>query len=176
MAVPACDHRLWVQMGSCWKGLSLQAALCYFLSGVLNPLTMCSYQLRNFRWNVRPGFWASVFICPLSLGAGGKEMGGGSIDLKRSYVARVVNNPPTNAGDGRDVGSIPGSGRSPGEGKGNLLQYSCLENPMDRGVCGSLKESDTNEWLSVCPCTHAHTHIYFHDVHPPLWNNWLCSS
>ena len=72
-------------------------------------------------------------------------MRGGSIDLKRSCVARVVNNPPTNAGDGRDVSSIPGSGRSPGEGKGNPLQYSCLENPMDRGVCGSLKESDTNE-------------------------------
>ena len=33
-----------------------------------------------------------------------------------------------------DLGSIPGSGRSPGEGNGNLLQYSCLENPMDRGV------------------------------------------
>ena len=61
-------------------------------------------------------------------------MGGGSIDLKRSYVAQVVNNPPANAGDARDVGSIPGSGRSPGEGNGNLLQYSRLENPMDRGV------------------------------------------
>ena len=61
-------------------------------------------------------------------------MGGGSIDLKRSYVAQVVNNPPANAGDARDVGSIPGSGRSPGEGNGSLLQYSRLENPMDRGV------------------------------------------
>ena len=61
-------------------------------------------------------------------------MGGGSIDLKRSYVAQVVNNPPANAGDARDVGSIPGSGKSPGEGNGNLLQYSRLENPMDRGV------------------------------------------
>ena len=35
-----------------------------------------------------------------------------------------------------DQGSIPGSGRSPGEGNGNPLQYSCLENPMDRGACG----------------------------------------
>ena len=51
-------------------------------------------------------------------------MGGRSIDLKRSYVAQVVNNPPANAEDARDVGSIPGSGRSPGEGNGNLLQYS----------------------------------------------------
>ena len=40
--------------------------------------------------------------------------------------------PPANAGDTRDVGSIPGSGRSPGGGHGNPLQYSCLENPMDR--------------------------------------------
>ena len=46
----------------------------------------------------------------------------------------VVNNPPANAGDPRDVGSIPGSGRSPGEGYGNPLQYSCPENPMDRGI------------------------------------------
>ena len=46
----------------------------------------------------------------------------------------VVRNPPANAGDIRDVGSIPGSGRSPGEGNGNPLQYSCLENPMDRGT------------------------------------------
>ena len=41
----------------------------------------------------------------------------------------MVKNPPVNAGD---AGSIPGSGRSPGEGNGNLLQYSCLENSIDR--------------------------------------------
>ena len=43
----------------------------------------------------------------------------------------VVKNPPTNAGDTEDMGSTPVSGRSPGEGNGNPLQYSCLENPMD---------------------------------------------
>ena len=43
----------------------------------------------------------------------------------------VVKNPLANAGD---MGSIPGSGRSPGEGNGNPLQYSCLENPMDTGA------------------------------------------
>ena len=43
----------------------------------------------------------------------------------------VVKNPPANAGD---TGSIPGLGRSPGEGNGNPLQYSSLENPMDRGA------------------------------------------
>ena len=43
----------------------------------------------------------------------------------------VVKNSPANAGDLRDMGSIPGSGRSPGGENGNSLQYSCLENPMD---------------------------------------------
>ena len=43
----------------------------------------------------------------------------------------VVKNPPANEGDS---GSIPGSGKSPGEGNGNPLQYSCMENPMDRGA------------------------------------------
>ena len=51
-----------------------------------------------------------------------------------SQVAPVVKNPPANAGDTRDMGSIPGLGRAPGEGNGNPLQYSCLENPMDRGA------------------------------------------
>ena len=46
----------------------------------------------------------------------------------------VVKNLPAQAGDARDVGSIPGLGRSPAIGNGNLLQYSCLENSMDRGV------------------------------------------
>ena len=60
----------------------------------------------------------------------------------------VVKNPPTNSGASRDVGSIPGSRRSPGEGNGNLLQYSCLENSVDKGawwatVHGIAKESDT---------------------------------
>ena len=45
----------------------------------------------------------------------------------------VVKNQPANAGDIRDMGSIPGLGRSPGGGHGNPFQYSCLENPMDRG-------------------------------------------
>ena len=46
----------------------------------------------------------------------------------------VVKGPPANAGDVRDLGSIPGWGRYPGGGHGNTLRYSCLENPMDRGA------------------------------------------
>ena len=62
----------------------------------------------------------------------------------------MVKNPPANA---RNAGLIPGSGRSPGEGDGNPLQYSCLENAMDRGAWwtvehGISKESDTTEGLN----------------------------
>ena len=61
----------------------------------------------------------------------------------------VVKNLPANAGDIRVVGSIPGLGRSPGVENGNPLQYSCLENPMDRGAWQSTvqsrKESDKPE-------------------------------
>ena len=46
----------------------------------------------------------------------------------------MVKNLPDNIGDIRDAGSIPALGRSPGEGNGNTLEYSCLENPMDRGA------------------------------------------
>ena len=62
----------------------------------------------------------------------------------------MVENLPANAGDIRDAGSIPGLGRSSGGGHGNPFQYSCLENPMDRGaqwatVHGVAKELDTTE-------------------------------
>ena len=56
------------------------------------------------------------------------------LKLWASQVARVVKNPPANAEDVRDAGLIPESGRSAGEGNGNPLQYSCLENPMDGGA------------------------------------------
>ena len=51
-----------------------------------------------------------------------------------SQVALVIKNLPANVADIRDMGLIPGLGKSPGEGNGNPLQYSCLENPMDRGA------------------------------------------
>ena len=61
----------------------------------------------------------------------------------------MTRNPPANAGDTRDAGSIPGSGSSPGEGNGDPLQYSCLENSMDRGdrwaTVYVVTESDTTE-------------------------------
>ena len=55
-----------------------------------------------------------------------------SLYIKASQMVLVVNNLSINAGDPRDAGLIPGSGRSPEVGNGNLLRYSCLENPIDR--------------------------------------------
>ena len=55
-----------------------------------------------------------------------------------SQMALGVKNSPASEGDVRNVGSIPGLGRSPGEGNGNLLQCSCLGNPMDRGAWGAI--------------------------------------
>ena len=55
-------------------------------------------------------------------------------DSWSSQVALVVKNLPAKTGDARDTGLIPKGGRSPGGGHGNPLQYSCLENPMDRGA------------------------------------------
>ena len=86
----------------------------------------------------------------------------------------VVKNLPAKAGDARDVGSIPGLGRSPGGGHGNPLQYPCLENPLDRGAWqatvhipwieepGRLQsigsqELDTTEANLAC----THTYAYF---------------
>ena len=65
--------------------------------------------------------------------------------LRASQVAFMVKNLPTNEGDIRDAGSICGSGGSPGGGHGHPLQYSLLENPMDRGAGGPCKESDMTE-------------------------------
>ena len=58
----------------------------------------------------------------------------------------MVKNLPVHAGDARDVSSIPGLGGSPGEGNGNPLQYSCLENPMDRGAWQAIVHGVAKSW------------------------------
>ena len=68
--------------------------------------------------------------CP---GSGEPGLAGSLLDDGASQMSLAVKNPPANARDIRDAGSIPGLGRSPGGGHGHPLQYSCLENPMDRG-------------------------------------------
>ena len=79
------------------------------------------------------------------------QMTGGVYGTRESsQVALVVKNPPANAGDIKDAGLIPGSGRSPGGGHGNPLQYFCLENPHGQSSLEGYnpwghKESDTAE-------------------------------
>ena len=76
--------------------------------------------------------------------------------LQASQVALVIKNPSANAGGIRDTGSIPRLGRSPGGGHGNPLQYSCLENPMDRGTWWTSVQrvAESQTWLS--------THFFFY--------------
>ena len=61
----------------------------------------------------------------------------------------MVKNMPANAGDIKDVGSIPGLGRSPGEVHGNPLQDSCLENPEDRGAWWATVQGVTKKWTGL---------------------------
>ena len=61
----------------------------------------------------------------------------------------MVKNLPTNAGDVGDMGSIPGLGRSLGEGDGNLLWDSCLENPMDRGAWWATVQGVAKSWTQL---------------------------
>ena len=80
----------------------------------------------------------------------------------------VVKNPAANAGDARDVGLIPESGRSPGVGNSNPLQYYCLENSMDRGAWWATVHGVTKNQtqLNACVCArvHARTHTHTHEV------------
>ena len=73
-----------------------------------------------------------------------------------SQVALVIKNLPANAEDIRDVGSIPALGRSPGGGNGNPLQYSCLENPIDKesGGLKSMRSQRVRHNWSDLACTH----------------------
>ena len=68
-----------------------------------------------------------------------------------------------NAGDTGDLRSIPGLGRSPGEGNHNPLQYSCLENPMDRGAWRATAHGVTNSWTQLSN-SHAQTLLYYFNI------------
>ena len=100
-----------------------------------------SLRLRHFTEGGRPAKWA---------GRRGRVRGGGGTwrwrrllggsetvrrrGLRQLQVARGIKSHPASAGELRDLGSIPGRGRSSGRGRGNPLQYSYLENPLDRGA------------------------------------------
>ena len=73
-----------------------------------------------------------------------------TIKLNRGFPGgSVIKNPPANARDTRDAGSIPGSGRSHRGGNGNPLQYSCPENPMDRGAWWATVHRVTESWTQL---------------------------
>ena len=67
-----------------------------------------------------------------------------------------------NVGDARDSGSVPGLGRSSREGNGNLLQCSCLKNPMDRGACQATVRAVAKSQPRTHTCTYMYIHIYEH--------------
>ena len=79
----------------------------------------------------------------------------------------MVKNSPALSGDVRDVGSISGSGRSPGVGNGDLLHYSCLENPVDREPGKTVwghKELDVTGYTHITAPPHTHTHTHTHTI------------
>ena len=100
-------------------------------------------------------------------------------------VGAMVKNPPANAGDMRDTGSIPGLGRCPGERNGNPLQYSCLENPIDRGTWWATQSMGSqrvrHDWsdLAVYSIDHVYLSIpvFQFILFPPLphWCSYICS-
>ena len=81
-------------------------------------------------------------------------------------VAQLVKSPPTSAGDARDVGLILGLGRSPGGEQGNLLQYSCLRNPVDSRAWRDVIHGAAKSWIQLSTRTHTHTHT--HTVLPQI--------
>ena len=85
-------------------------------------------------------------------------------------MALVVKSTPANAGDIKDLGSIPGPGRCPGGGHGNPLQYSCLESPMDRGDWWAKiqRVAKSQTWLNQLS-THAFSSLY-QNLLSQLWN------
>ena len=117
-------------------------------------------RMSGSRWVITPLWLSEHLFCVVLLCV-----------LANSYlgylqVALVVKNLPANVGDKRDMGSIPGLGRSSGEGNGNPLQYSCLENPMDTGawraaVWGAAKSQTWLKWLSTNTSTSTPFFCYY---------------
>ena len=87
-----------------------------------------------------------------------------TVSYRQGYPGgKVIKNSPVNAGGESEVGLIPGSGRSLGEGNGNPLQYSCLDNAMDKGAWWTVVHGSCKSWTwlsAMCMHTRAHTHTY----------------
>ena len=94
-----------------------------------------------------------------------------------SLLTWWVKNLPVNTGHVKDVGLIPGWGRSPRGGNGSLLQYSCLSNPMHRGAWWATVQriSKSQTQMSMHECVHATLHIFFKSVLNLLQYCFYCS-
>ena len=141
--------------------ISLIPRLCCKKCGLwTSSLSLTSTLVRNVDSQVSPQTcWLRMYVDPWVICLPINTWEALTQASRASQGALAVKNPPADAGDIRDVGLIPGSGRSPGGGHGNPLQYSCLENPMDRGawraaVHGIAKSQTRLKRLS----TYEHTH------------------
>ena len=120
-------------------------SICCLSSDVSNYYSQISY----FSLKFRGGFFFFLLFA---------SWAGSTVVRYRVYSCSISQKSlPTNARDARDVGSIPGSGRSSGGGNGNTLQYFCLGNPMDRGAWqatghGVAKNQTRLKWLSMHIC------------------------
>ena len=129
-----------------------------------------------------------VLVYPITAPTETREIGLFGGQFPKDWVSfpsgTVVKNLPANRGDTREVGLLKGLGRSLGEGNGNPLQYSCMENPMDRGAWQATVHEVTNCWTSLITqqnteqkipqiltkCVYAHC---FHKVDTIDNNNWI---
>ena len=119
----------------CW----VLAPLATIMAGLWPAISQ--WQCPGHSQNAR--FQSQLWICQ------GSRLLGSSILVIQASADLVVKNPPANTGDIRDVDLIPGSGRSPGEGHGNPLQDSCLENPRDWGAWRALVQGITKSWTRL---------------------------
>ena len=87
--------------------------------------------------------WLSQSACPVA------GLLGHSVVLLKTQVAQQLKSPPANTGGAGDAGSVPGLGRPPGVGNGSPLQYSCLENPRDRGAWRAVVHGVTKSWTRL---------------------------
>ena len=132
----------------CW--MMVHQTMFFAVLGFHREFCRISMGLKRFMGRKESDMTEQLNWTELKWGGEEAEFSSLLLHVGLSQVALVVRNLPASAGDMKVTGSIPGLGRSPGEGNGNPLQYSCLENSMDRGawqvtVCGV---ANSQTWLS----------------------------
>ena len=147
-----------------WKGGTLwppspphSLHFCLWATGQIHELRGYSNSAINCqtedRWQVSS---ESCFFCVFFFGVLATQLFKNMSIL--IHLAQLVRNLPANAADARDSGLIPGSGGSPEKGNGNLLQYYCLKNSMDRGASRVTVHGVAKSWTCLSLHTHTHTH------------------